>query len=396
MGVSTLRINLSEADIRSLIKGDTDEDRALAAYRLCRRIETAELSNEERHFAEEILRVVVEGAAERVRRALAVTLKSSPNLPPDVARKLARDIEAIALPVLENSPSLTDEDLIEILQEAEPARQFAIARRDALSEDVTDTLCARGVEPAIAMALRNVKAVFSENGLTTALTRFPSSAQMKEAMVERPILPLSVTEKLVAMVSGQVFDRLVERHALPPQMAIDLATSTRERATIDLVSQAANQPDLVRFIQQLNLNGRLTPSFILRALCLGEVRLVEHALAELAGVVHRKAWILVHDGGVMGLRRIYDRAGMPPTLYPAFRTAIDVLHSTEFDGGAADKERFRRRMIERVLTRFQSIPADDLGYLLEKLDYARADASSLFDDGNETEADGSGLRLGAA
>lgn len=379
MGVSTLRITLSEDDIRSLIKGDTDEDRALAAYRLCRRIETSEITNEERHFAEEILRLVVDGAAERVRRALAVTLKSSPNLPSDVARKLARDIEAIALPVLENSPTLTDEDLIEILQEAEPARQLAIARRETLSVDVTDVLCARGVEPAIATALSNVKAIFSETGLETALDRFPSSARMKEAMVDRPILPLVVAEKLVAMVSGQVFDRLVERHALPPQMAIDLATSTRERATIDLIAQAANQPDLVRFVQQLSLNGRLTPSFVLRALCLGEVKLVEHALAEMAGIVHRKAWILVHDGGVMGLRRIYDRAGMPPTLYPAFRTAIDVLHQTEFDGGVADKERFRRRMIERVLTRFQSIPHDDLAYLLEKLDFARIETAELDD-----------------
>jgi uncharacterized protein (DUF2336 family) len=203
-------------------------------------------------------------------------------------------------------------------------------------------------------------------------------------MVERPVLPLSVAEKLVSMVSGQVFDKLVERHALPPQMAIDLATATRERATIDLIAQAANQPDLVRFVQQLSLNGRLTPSFVLRALCLGEVKLVEHALAELAGVAHRKAWILVHDGGVMGLRRIYDRAGMPPTLYPAFRTAIDVLHQTEFDGGVGDKDRFRRRMIERVLTRFQSIPHDDLAYLLEKLDFARLDTA----DQEHTGSDG--------
>jgi uncharacterized protein (DUF2336 family) len=389
MGVSTLRITLSEDDIRSLIKGDTDEDRALAAYRLCRRIETAQITPEERHFAEEILRLVVDGAAERVRRALAVTLKSSPNLPPDVARKLAADIEAIALPVLEYSPSLTDADLVELLEEAEPTRQLAIARREMLSEAVTDKLCAKGVEPAISIALANVKAMFSEDGLTTALDRFPSSMQMKQAMVERPVLPLAISEKLVTMVSGQLFDKLVERHALPPQLAIDLATATRERATIDLIAQAAGQPDLRRFVQQLNLNGRLTPSFVLRALCLGEVRLVEHALAELAGIVHERAWILVHDGGVMGLRRIYDRAGMPPTLYPAFRTAIDVLHQTEFDGGPDDKERFRRRMIERVLTRFQSIPHDDLAYLLEKLDYVRMVTGA---GGETTDTDGAPRR----
>jgi uncharacterized protein (DUF2336 family) len=375
MGVSTLRVTLSEADIRSLIKGDTDEDRALAAYRLCRRIDQPDITEDERGFAHDILRLVTTSAAERVRRALAVTLKASPNLPADVAGKLARDIEAIALPVLENSPTLTDADILEILDAAEPARQLAIARRAELSDTVTDKLCTVGTEQAVGTALRNTGASFSETGLGTALGRFPTSGEIATAMVDRPILPLAVAERLAARLSGQVFDRLVERHQLPPQLAIDLAAGTRERATIDLIAQATRQSDMVRFVQQLNLNGRLTPSFVLRALCQGEVRLVEHAMAEMAGVPHGKAWLLVHDGGLMGLRAIFDRSGMPPNLYPAFRAAIDVLHETEFDGGEEDKVRFRKRMIERVLTRFQSIPMDDLAYLLDKLDYVRSETA---------------------
>ncbi len=373
MGVSTLRVTLSEADIRSLVKGDTDEDRALAAYRLCRRIDQPDISDQERGFAHDILRLVTTSAAERVRRALAVTLKASPNLPPDVAAKLARDIEAIALPVLEHSPSLTDADLVEILEAAEPVRQLAIANRASLSEAVTDAICTHGAEVVVSTALRNGGAAFSEGGMGTALARFPTSIEIEAAMVDRPFLPLGVSEKLAARLTGQMFDRLVERHQLPPQLAIDLSTSTRERASIDLIAQAGQQADLVRFTQQLNLNGRLTPSFVVRALCQGEVRLVEHALAEMAGIPHGKAWLLVHDGGILGLRAIFDRAGMPPNLYPAFRAAIDVLHETEFDGGEDDKVRFRKRMIERVLTRFQSIPSDDLAYLLDKLDYVRAE-----------------------
>lgn len=371
MGVSTLRVNLSEADIRSLIKGDTDEDRALACYRLCRRIDTSELGAEERNFAEEILRLVVDGAAERVRRALAVTLKSSPNLPADVAGRLARDIEAIALPILENSPTLSDADLVEILEAAEPIRQMAIAKRKTLSSEVTDAICEHGIAMAISTALNNINADFSDKGLNTAIDRFPTASEIAEAMVDRPVLPLIIAEKLATRFSGQIFDKLVENHALPPQLAIDIANNTRERASIDLISQAGIQADIHRYVQQLNLNGKLTPSFVLRALCQGEVRLVEYSLAELAGVAHEKAWLLVHDGGHLGLRAIFDRAGMPPNIYPAFRSAVDVLHETEFDASADDRQKFRKRMIERVLTRFQSIPEEDLNYLLEKLDYDR-------------------------
>ncbi len=371
MGVSTLRVNLTNEDIHSLMKGETDEDKALACYRLCRRIETIEIDDGEKVFAEEVLRLVVTGAAERVRRALAITLKSSPNLPSDVALTLAKDIEAIALPILESSPSLTDEDLVEILEAAEPAKQLAISKRAELSETVTDAICEHGIAEAITTALKNIKANFSENGYNTAADRFPTSVEIANAMVERPILPINVAEKIANRYSGQIFDKLVERHALPPQLAIDIASATRERSSIDLIAQAGVQTNLSRYVQQLNLNGRLTPSFVLRALCQGEVRLVEHAMAELAGIPHNKAWLLVHDNGHLGLRAIFDRAGFPPNLYPTFRAAIDVLHETEFDGSVEDRRRFKTRMIERVLTRFQSIPDDDLNYLLEKLDYNR-------------------------
>lgn len=373
MGVNTLRVNLTENDIRALIKGESDEDKAMACFRLCRRIDTAELDDNERNFAEEILRLVVDGAAERVRRALAVTLKSSPNLPSDVAARLANDIEAIALPILECSPSLSDEDLIEILEAAEPARQLAIAKRDNLSVGVTDAICSNSISSVITIALKNITNKFSEDGLSTAIDRFPTASDMAMAIVERPVLPLIIAEKIAAKFSGKIFDRLVEVHALPPQLAIDIATNTRERAGIDLIAQAGLQTDLRRFVQQLNLNGKLTPSFILRALCQGEVRLVEFAMAELAGIPHEKAWLLVHDGGQLGLRAIFDRAGMPQSLYPSFRAAIDVLHETEFDGSFEDRSRFKKRMIERVLTRFQSIPDSDLNYLLEKLDYKNDD-----------------------
>lgn len=369
MGVSTLRVNLTDDDIRSLIKGESDEDRALACYRLCRRIDTAELGASERHFAEEILRLVVDGAAERVKRALAVTLKSSSNLPNDVAVRLAQDIESIALPVLEYSPSLSDEDLVEILEACEPARQMAIAKRDTLSETVTDAICEKGVASVITTALNNLNAAFTPKGMSRAIDRFPTNEEMAAAMVERPVLPLVVAEKIAQKFSGAIFDHLVEHHALPPQMAIDISTKTSERASVDLVAQAGLQSDLRRYVQQLNLNGKLTPSFVLRALCQGEVRLVEFSMAELAGIPHEKAWLLVHDGGHLGLRAIFDRSGMPQNLYPAFRAAIDVLHETEFDGSFEDRSRFKKRMIERVLTRFQSIPDGDLNYLLEKLDY---------------------------
>jgi uncharacterized protein (DUF2336 family) len=369
MSVVTMRARLTEADIRTLMKGPTEADRGQAAHKICRTIDQAELTPEERAHAEAIMRLMLEDAAVLVRRALSVALKNSPKLPRDVAQRLAQDVDSIALPILQSSPSLTDTDLVEILRSAPPARQVAIASREAMSPVLTTAIAQHAVPAAVERALANDNARFDQRGLETALTRFADRPAIVETMIKRNTLPIGITEKLVSMVTGEMFDHLVNHHALPPQMAIDLAAGARERVTVDLIEQAMHQTDLPRFIGQLNLHGRLTPALIMRALCLGYIEFVEHALAELAGLPHQRAWLMIHDGGPLGLRAIFERAGLPTRLFPPFRAAVDVYHQIDrhsYDGD--DRLRFRAVMIERVLTLFQSVPKDDLDYLLEKLD----------------------------
>jgi len=368
MSIVTMRANLTDSDIRTLIKGPTEDDRAHAAHKICRCIDDAELSAEERAHAEGIIAIMAQDAAILVRRALSVALKNSPKLPREIATKLAQDIDSIALPVIMNSPVLTDSDLVEIVRACPPAKQLAVASREKLSVTVTGAISAHAVSEAVERALANDNALFDESGLCTALERFHELSSVTAAMVRRDVLPVGITEKLVAVVSGEFFDHLVNNHELPPQIAIDLAMGSRERATIDIVEQASRQRDLGRFVQQLNLNGRLTPSLLMRGLCLGHLDFVEHAMAELGGISHQRMWLLMHDSGPLGLKAAFDRAGLPPRLYPSFRAAVEVYHSVDREGIARDRTTFRKRMLERTLTLFQSVPKDDLDYLLDKLD----------------------------
>ena len=223
---------------------------------------------------------------------------------------------------------------------------------------------------------RNEGAEYSDKAYDDTLRRFGQDEVVQAGLIKRDFIPTHIAEKMVSLVSGQMFDMLVNKHELPAQMAIDLAGSARERATIDLVEQAGRTQDLGRFVSQLNLNGRLGHSLIMRALCCGQMPFVEHALAELSGVGHQRVWLMIHDAGPLGLQAVFDRAGLPRKMLPAFRAAVNVFHETSHDGGPNDRARFRARMIERVLTQFQAIPKDDLEYLLDKLDYYSAMAES--------------------
>lgn len=366
--MGTTRAALTDVDLRTLLKGATADERAVAAHKLCRTIDREELTAEERVVAADILRVMALDAAELVRRALAVTLKTSDVLPHDVALKLARDVESISLPLLNFSPVFTDDDLAEIVRLGGPVRQLAIAKRPKLSEKVTGAIVDFGAEAAVEAACANDNAAFSESVLQKALDRFEKSEQVLAAVAYRNALPLGVTERLISMVGDQVRDHLLNHHGVSAEVALTIATGATERATVDLVDQAGRAADPKAFAAHLNKVQRLTASMLLRSLAHGHMTFFECAIAELAGVPHHRTWLMIHDAGPLGLRAIYDRAGLPARLFAAFRAGVDTWHSMEFDGGLRDRERFQERMLQRFLTQPQSVARDDVDYLIDKMD----------------------------
>jgi uncharacterized protein (DUF2336 family) len=369
MSVETMRARLTADDVRRICDSGDERARADAARKVCQRISFADLGASDQAAAEQIVRILAADAADRVRRALAVTLQRSDQLPHDVARKLAEDIESIAVPVIAGSPVLTDEDLVEIVRGGDAIRQTAVASRPRVSSGVVREIVARGAPSAVGAAASNDGAEFDGESYDMALERFADAPAVLERFVERSHLPVEITERLISQISDAALEKLVSRHALPPQLAVELAEGARERATVDLVEQAGLAPDPRRFAQQLQLNGRLTPSLILRALFRGHVSFFEHCVAELAAIDHAKAWLLIHDAGPLGLQAVFERTGLPKRILPAVKAALSAWHSLEVgDGGVRDQIAFRKRLTERIFTQFQGAPEADLNYCLERLD----------------------------
>ncbi len=368
--MTTKPMRLSEADIRRLVKGDNADERAVAAHKICRTVEKAELTEAERAAAADIIRMLAVDTSELVRRALAVTLRASPLIPRETALRLARDVESVALPIINASPVFSDEDLVEIVKAGSGAKQIAVAERAVLSKRVTAAVAVFGVEDAVSAACANDNAAFAEGSLQRAVDRFPNSESVTRAIAYRSSLPVSISERLVTLVGETVRKHLVEHHALKLETALQLTSAARERVTVDLVDQAAVSTDFTAFAKHLNKNQRLTASLLLRAVARGQMAFFEHALAELTGVPHERTWLMVHDAGPLGFRAIYERAGLPSRLFPAFRAALESWRSVEAEGAVFERERFQERVLQRFLTQQPFAAREDLNYLLERLDRA--------------------------
>ena len=361
---------LTKEDVSKLLADPSVETRAEMAAKVAGEFDAKALSENERRLAEEIFHVMVKDAEVRVREALALNLKENAGVPHDVALSLAKDVETVALPMLRFSEVLTDEDLIQIVASQSPAKQVAIAKRAQVSEGVSEALVDAGNEEAVTSLVANVGAEISEKSLQKVVDDLGEREAIQDAMVHRPSLPVAVSERLVTVVSEKFLGELIKRRDLPEDVVTDMILQARERAVISL-STDSDEADVGTLVRQLSENGRLTPSIMLRGLCMGDLTFFEAALAELAGVSLANARQLIHDSGSLGLRTVCRKADIPLQQLVAVRAAIDVSEEMEYDGREHDRERYSRRMLERIMTQYDDLGVEfessDLNYLLRKM-----------------------------
>ena len=368
MSVKAKKLALSPDEVKRLVSHPDRDVRAILAQKVCRQIRQATLSERERAVVGEILKLIAKDAAAMVRRALAVTLKNSPNLPHEIAQKLIRDVDSIAVPILSFSPVLDDDDLLEILKSKAAAKMLAITKRTHITGDLVKAIIKFGDSRTVASVAANDGADIGAELGAKMLDMYHDNDLIKESFIARRDLPATIVEKLISLVSAEAAYRLHENHEVPIELALDLAGRTRERAQIDFISQSWVSRDLKTLTERLAREDRLTTTLIVRAACCGQMKFTEHALAQKSGVSHNKAALMIHDSGPFGLKALCTRAGLSDFDQKILRASIVIFRDLELKGGYQTKEKFQTLMLERVLSLPVNMSDEDADYLLEKLD----------------------------
>ena len=368
MNPRTSKLAISSDEVKRMVSHPDRDVRAVLAQKICRQVKAVALSGAERKIVDEILGYIARDAAAMVRRALAVTLKNSPNLPRDIARKLIRDVDSIAVPVLSASPVLTDEDLLEILQSKAAAKMLAITKRPEITGDLVKAIVRYGDSRVVASVAANDGAEISAEMGARMLEQFHDNDLIKESFIARRELPPTIVEKLITMVSAEATIRLSERHEVPIQTAMEILGRARERASVDFIAQSWVSADLASLVENLRREDRLTSALIVRAGACGQMRFVELALAAKAGIGTKKAALMVHDSGPFGMKALCGRAGLSARDYIILRAALVIFADMENMSLPLHAENFKRQMLERVLSLPIDFSDEDQDYLLEKLD----------------------------
>lgn len=344
---------LDAADVERLLRDPSALTRAETAAKVARHFDGDRLSPRERQLAEDIIRMMTRDAEVLVRRVLSTALKDCPDLPHDVAVTIAKDVAEVAVPMLESSPVLNDADLLEIIREKPADHQKAVARRRDVSAVLSDALVDTGESEVVAELVANDSAKIVERTIGRVLDDFGADGNISAAVANRPRLPVRIVERLVSRVADEVRDRLVAEHELPAGIANELVQQSRERVTLGYLHQRRNPSETESLVRQLRGEDRLTPTIILRALCLGDIDFFEFSLATIAAIPRRNVRTLLLDASGRGVTALHRRCGLPEKWLRVVLIAIEVALEVDLLAGNDSRELYRDRLTEEVLDRIE-------------------------------------------
>ncbi len=354
----TLRLSFDELD--RLKKESSPDARAVLAGTISHDYVTGIYSPSESLLALEIMRILARDAAVIVRRALSDQLLQSLDLPRDIALKIASDVKEVSIPFLERSWALSEEDLVELTRATEEVEKLlAIAKRESVSFDLSAALIKKCIDKVTHTVFSNRGALIREEDIAAHLPGLARNETLLEALVKRGGLSLRMAEKLFDVASDKMKASLARTYGLSVQVADNVVASARDSGTLDL-TENVSETDVEELVDQLYKRDRLTFPTLLRALCKGDLRFFEIALARLADIPIINARILMLDPGDMGFRSLYQTAGLPENFYEAVNKAVRaMLEETGFG-------RFTRRDLRlRVHARLKKETFDHI----ENMDY---------------------------
>jgi uncharacterized protein (DUF2336 family) len=246
-----------------------------------------------RDLALNTIEVLAQDELPRLRAVISEAVKEMRDVPHDLVRRLAFDIEAIvSTPVLEFSPLLSDEDLLEVISSTSAGgeRLSAVARRVDLAEQIADAIARSGDERAVGALLANSSAQIREETLDALVEQSADIESWHQPLVTRPRLSFSAIQRLSSFVADRLVDMLATRHELDPAARAKLQRKTQERLAESRAAEpeeapaAPPQKSAAERAKAIFDRGKLDDDALDDALDAGDREFVIHGLSLLAKV----------------------------------------------------------------------------------------------------------------
>ncbi len=160
------------------------------------------MSARERELAEEILQRLLHQLEMPIRRSLAERLAQEDVAPRNLIVQLANDRIEVAWPVLLHSGLLDDSELLSVIRSRTMQHRLAIARREKISEPVSDALVRPGEQDVVRAVLENRGAAIAVGTFETLVENSQGDSDLQEILLKRDDLDPRLAGRMYGWVSA--------------------------------------------------------------------------------------------------------------------------------------------------------------------------------------------------
>jgi uncharacterized protein (DUF2336 family) len=316
------------AESNLLLADDLETDVRSTLARKIGRLFPGMLMAEKEHIRDLAVKTLEKLAADetaRVRAVLAEEIKHHDCVPKPIVNQLARDVEAeVAAPIIEFSPLLNDEDLIEIVAAAETnAMLESVARRKGLGAKVSDAVVATSDTGAIATLLKNVSAEIRKRTLDQIVSQAAEIAEWHGPLVLRAELSHSAVRRIAAFAGEALLKTLANRNNLDKTTMELLEKKIEERRHRDITEDRAKEQEAAADVDRARRAGLLNDVFVTNAIATHRKETIVCALSVLSGVDHAIVRMILDSEGAKAVTALVWKAGL--TMRTAFTLQTSVL-----------------------------------------------------------------------
>lgn len=346
------------------------ERRAEIVRLLMEAYDRAPLTDADRDSAATLFSIILDDSSVRVRRALAEAMAEAADPPRHVAMALALDTPDVARPVLLASHLLAEDELVDVAALGGKGHRLTIAERARIGAGLTAALIEVADADVCLALVRNPGALLSRPAVMRLAERHGEARELREALLARRDLPPETRDLLVGRVADALSGFVIARGWMTEAKALRVAGEARDSASIALASKACDRSrDML--VEVLVRGGRLTPDFLLRALCLGRFDLFEDCLQRLSGLPRRRVAALLRDRRAVARQALLLRAGLSEGRTGAFQAVLSAYAEVGFIDHADMARSVRLTALERAVTQLaadrRSAAADPLVLMLMRL-----------------------------
>lgn len=265
--------------------------------------------------------VLVSDVSAIVRQTLAFELRRSAYVPREVAERIARDVEDVSAPFLKQSPSLTDDILLDLIPFLEEFALTAIARRDYVSQIISEKLAEFGGKKTLEALLGNANADMGEASYITIIDRFPKEHSLMDLMAQRDLLPMDIVARIMDLVSDKMIADLKSKYQISEDGAHAVAKEARDKGVAFMMDGASIQ-QLVNYARDMKISNELTAPFVLNMVRHGNKRFFVAAMAVLVDRDVDTIDEIVRQGGGIAIERLVKKAGFTEYYSKLFLEAL--------------------------------------------------------------------------